>query len=636
MRTHPVALLAALAALTVPLRAAVQANQPPAPPATANQPPAADKPAVPADAAAKLADKPAAPDVAVKTDEKAASTSTKSKDASGKDTLSVDFPDEDIRNILRNVADLFELNIIMPETLQGKTTIKLRDVTWRQIFQHVLDPVNYTYTEDSNIIKIVTKDSLNDEPVVTEIFPINYATAAAIMPTISTLVDPAKGKIQVETRTNVLVITERPTRLTRIRPIIEQLDRATDQVMIEAKFVEVTDRDVKNIGVNWASLANYSVAVSGDGKGGVVTSSFDRTRGQTGTSGVDTSNATGRNSTLNNVAGTTATGSVNNTNAQVSGSNTTSSVTNTNGTPTATSTTGSNGSNTTNATTTNTTGTNNAVTNTINDTLNLLNTITGGATNTDSTNRVLNAVFSASQFQLVLNALQTQNDVKIVSNPTIVTLNNTAATINVGQEEPIPKYQYNQQTGGFEVAGFEYKPVGINLKVTPQVNSRGSIKLAVEPEVSQTNGTRAFGPAQIPIVATRKAKTEISIQDGYTLGIGGLLTTQATKGQTRVPLLGSVPLLGRLFRNDTADAQSTNLVIFITAKTLSANGAPVEQVFNSERVRQLELRREDLPGYRDGSSPFLPSPNSPEAKAKAEAEAKKPLLQKLMGSGDKK
>ncbi|MEY4940514.1 MAG: hypothetical protein RIQ93_2249, partial [Verrucomicrobiota bacterium] len=59
----------------------------------------------------------------------------KSKDASGRDTLSVDFPDEDIRNILRNVSDLFELNIIMPDSLQGKTTIKLRDVTWRQIFQ---------------------------------------------------------------------------------------------------------------------------------------------------------------------------------------------------------------------------------------------------------------------------------------------------------------------------------------------------------------------------------------------------------------------------------------------------------------------------------------------------------------------
>src|SRR5581483_11703427 len=103
---------------------------------------------------------------AAKPDDSAAKgTAAKGKDASGRDTLSVDFPDEDVRNILRNVADLFELNIIMPETLQGKTTIKLRDVTWRQIFQNVLDPLNYTYVEDGNIIKIVSKESVLDEPV---------------------------------------------------------------------------------------------------------------------------------------------------------------------------------------------------------------------------------------------------------------------------------------------------------------------------------------------------------------------------------------------------------------------------------------------------------------------------------------
>jgi type II secretory pathway component GspD/PulD (secretin) len=75
-----------------------------------------------------------------------------------KDTLSVDFPDEDIKTILRNVADLFELNLVVPDTLTGKTSIKLRDVTWRQIFQVVLGPVGYTYIEEGNIIKIVSNE----------------------------------------------------------------------------------------------------------------------------------------------------------------------------------------------------------------------------------------------------------------------------------------------------------------------------------------------------------------------------------------------------------------------------------------------------------------------------------------------
>jgi type IV pilus assembly protein PilQ len=62
-----------------------------------------------------------------------------------------------------------------------------------------------------------------------------------------------------------------------------------------------------------------------------------------------------------------------------------------------------------------------------------------------------------------------------------------------------------------------------------------------------------------------------------------------------------------LFRSDSKDTQFTNLIIFITAKTISAEGATVEQVFESGRVRQLQLRREDLPGYRDGSNPYVDS-----------------------------
>src|SRR5690606_22396412 len=136
---------------------------------------------------------PVAADATLVAAEDAQATATRSRDAAGRDTLSVDFPDEDIRNILRNVADLFELNIIMPDTLQGKTTIKLRDVTWRQIFESVLAPVNFTYVEDGNIIKIISNDSLLQEPTATDVFLINYARAADILPTISSLVDPAVG-----------------------------------------------------------------------------------------------------------------------------------------------------------------------------------------------------------------------------------------------------------------------------------------------------------------------------------------------------------------------------------------------------------------------------------------------------------
>jgi len=229
-----------------------------------------------------------------------------------------------------------------------------------------------------------------------------------------------------------------------------------------------------------------------------------------------------------------------------------------------------------------------------------------GLTNTGSQSRLASAVFSASDFNLILSALKTNSDTKLVSNPTVVTLNNTEAIINIGKDYPIPNYTYNQQTGAYEVSGFEYKSIGIILKVTPQVNSRGFIKLTVEPEVSSSNETANFGNANIPVVTIRKTKTQVSLQDGFTMGIGGLMENTQQNVQTKVPVLGSIPLLGRLFRSDSVNDTTRNLIIFITAKTISAEGASIEEVFDSRRVRQLKMKRDELPGYRDGSDPFLP------------------------------
>ena len=81
------------------------------------------------------------------------------------DTISVDFPDQDVRSIIRDVADLYELNVVIPDTLVGSVSLKLRQVSWRQVFDVVLEPLNYTWIEDGNIIKIKSIDDLLAEPV---------------------------------------------------------------------------------------------------------------------------------------------------------------------------------------------------------------------------------------------------------------------------------------------------------------------------------------------------------------------------------------------------------------------------------------------------------------------------------------
>ena len=496
----------------------------------------------------------------------------------------------------------------------------------------VLSPVGYSYVKEGNIIKIVSNELLQQEPGTTEVFVLNNAKASDIKPTIDGLVDAATGgKIVIDGRSNALVITERPSRMGRIRGIIEKLDKATDQVMIESKFVEVTDRDVRNIGVNWASLQGMSLGVHG------ISQSFNRSRGQTtndGTtsnarSGVDSNSGTGSTSGNGTTSSTTVGSTGGNTVTYVTGFNApiasttslptgavTTSITTVPSTTDLAKTTYNGG--TTNTVSNGTTGsTTNTLSNALNSTAsNAVNQLMG-LTNAGSTTRVASAVFSSSDFNIIISALKTQNNTKIVSNPTIVTLNNTEAFLNIGQEFPIPSYTYNSERGSFEVSNFVYKPIGIILKVTPQVNAQGVIKLTLEPEVSQQNGSTSFGGAggaSIPIIATRKVKTQVSLKDGYTMGIGGLITSSIDHGGTKVPVLGSIPVLGRLFSSKNVNDAVTNLLIFITAKTVTADGASPEEVFDPRAVRAVDMSRDDLPGYRAAKGTNLFASPAGEAK----------------------
>jgi hypothetical protein len=93
------------------------------------------------------------------------------------DRISVDFPDEEIRTVLRNVADLYELNLLIPEELKGRTSVTLRDATWRQIFRRALYPIGYDFVEEENIICVV---SLSTEPAPA--FPFNGRGSASDLP----------------------------------------------------------------------------------------------------------------------------------------------------------------------------------------------------------------------------------------------------------------------------------------------------------------------------------------------------------------------------------------------------------------------------------------------------------------------
>ncbi|MFO7724491.1 MAG: secretin N-terminal domain-containing protein [Oceanipulchritudo sp.] len=447
------------------------------------------------------------------------------------ETISVDFPEEDVRDIIRSVADLYELNVVIPDGLTGSVSIKLRDVTWQQVFNVVLEPLNFTYITDDNIIKIKSQDELAMEPVDTRVFIVDFAKAGEIQGSVEPLVDTAAGgRIQVDTRSNALVITERPSRMNDIQEIIEILDRPTEQVMIESKFVEITGREEDSIGVDWQSMIGYRM------QAGPMERTYER---------VDSRTSTPRMSSENDF-------SISNTNGQ-----TTTSLSQSNS--------------------------DESVTEWID-----------GITKNDT------AVFSADAFSVVLSALETNTDIELVSNPTIVTMNNKQAQINIGEEYPIPEYTYNDERGTFEVSNFEFKPIGVNLSVIPQINSAGFINLDIQPEISSRTGSVQFGGAsgaEIPIITVRKTDSSVTIKSGYTLAIGGLIQTDSENNSSKVPVLGDIPGLGRLFSSTGKQIDKRNLIVFITAKILSASGATYEDVFSEKTLYEMGITERDVPGY---------------------------------------
>lgn len=458
------------------------------------------------------------------------------------ETISVDFPDEDVRTILRNIADLFELNLVIPDTLQARTSIKLREITWRQAFEVVLEPQGYTYVEDRNIIRIKSIEELTTEPVDTRVFVANYARAEDLQGSIEPLIDNAAGgRIKVDVRSNALVITERPSRMNKIQEIIERLDKATDQVMIESKFIEVTNSDTKNLGVNWASLSSYSASAG----------PFERdwSRERTSTSeGISDSELTG--------SSTTSTSS-----GETGGFADPDVISN-------------------------------------EDSIGSTSSLASSLSSLASTSRLDTALFSADQFEVILSALSVQDDIKLVSNPTVVTLNNTQAKIAIGERYPIPEYTFNSETGERQLDNINYEDIGITLDVTPQVNSAGFINLEIVPEVSSSDSFAIIENTEIPVIESRRTETTIMIKDGYTLAIGGLVENTTVNQDTKVPVLGSLPGIGRLFSSESDSVSQRNLIIFITAKTLNPDGSTYRDIIDPRVIEDMKIVPSDLPGYQ--------------------------------------
>jgi len=179
--------------------------------------------------------------------------------------LSLDFKDADIKNILRLIAEVSNLNVVAGDDVKGKVTIRLIDVPWDQALDIILFSNNLGKMRMGNVIRVAPVETLKKEEeavlsakrnkekledLVTELIPVNYSTAQELQTQIKNILSD-RGSISIDTRTNTLVVKDIPTNIVEARRLVETLDMKTPQVVIEARIVEASTNFSRELGVRW-------------------------------------------------------------------------------------------------------------------------------------------------------------------------------------------------------------------------------------------------------------------------------------------------------------------------------------------------------------------------------------------------
>jgi general secretion pathway protein D len=198
-----------------------------------------------------------------------------------------------------------------------------------------------------------------------------------------------------------------------------------------------------------------------------------------------------------------------------------------------------------------------------------------------------------TQFAFILRALKGDSATNILSTPTLVTLDNVEAEIVFGQNVPFVTGSF-ANTGGVGVTNpfqtIERQDVGITLKVKPQINEGNAIKLQIQQEVSSLESSAV---ASDVVTNKRAIRTEVMIEDGQTIVLGGLIKDEFRDTVRKVPLLGSIPILGRLFSFTKTEKIKSNLMVFIRPVIMEAGASSnhfTSQKYSLIRARQLEAK----------------------------------------------
>ncbi len=179
----------------------------------------------------------------------------------------------------------------------------------------------------------------------------------------------------------------------------------------------------------------------------------------------------------------------------------------------------------------------------------------------------------------------------------MLVLNNQTATIDSVEE--IPYRELTETSAGGSIGTVSFKEAGIKLQVTPQIADDGYIVMHVKPEQSAQTGTFTIENSETPVIETRRTDTTLMVKDGQTIIIGGLRKSEPSVVESKIPILGDIPLIGGLFRKVDTDIIESELGVFITPHIYT------DGKLSAEELKQIENSREKKPLYEAGDLPRL-------------------------------
>lgn len=196
-------------------------------------------------------------------------------------------------------------------------------------------------------------------------------------------------------------------------------------------------------------------------------------------------------------------------------------------------------------------------------------------------------LFSGADGRAALSAVAGVTDVNILSAPSLMVLDNRTATLQVGDQVPIVTQSSVSSSNPDApiVNSVSLKDTGIILKVTPRVNEGGLVMLDIDQEVSDVVETSSSG-IDSPTIQQRRISTSVSVRDGESIALGGLMRERQSDTQTRLPVLGDVPLLGELFTSKSVSSTRTELLVIITPRVVRTTDASL--TVTNDLVRRMK------------------------------------------------